>query len=72
MTVTATFSGQKICEGPQRVLSSSAQNKHVMVDKSRLPPTLIYLTNLANNCSSVPMAYPCTQCNMLGPQTSEY
>jgi len=33
MTVTATFSGQKTCDGSDTVLSGSAQNKHVMVGK---------------------------------------
>ena len=33
-TVTATFSGQKTCDSSHTVLSCSAQNKHVMVDKS--------------------------------------
>jgi len=34
MTVTATFSGHKTCDSSHTMLSSSAQNKHVMVDKS--------------------------------------
>jgi len=33
MRVTATFSGQKTCEGSTTVLYCSAQYKHVMVDK---------------------------------------
>jgi len=34
MTVTATFSGLKTCECSDAMLSGSAQNKHVIVDKN--------------------------------------
>ena len=72
MTVTATFSGHKTYDGSHTVLSGSAQNKRVMVDKSHdYLLHQLYLTNLANNCYSVLMAYPYTQHNTVGQQTSE-